>query len=374
MSITLNEKPIFIGGYERSGTTMLMLMIGSHPRITVPEVTWFYPRFRPYLHTYGDLAKEENFRVLAHDMIFGLLVPFFGVSVNQDTVMDEIMEFIPERSFEGAFAGILQWFVSKQGKPRWVEKCPQNIFHISSIMQDFPNAQIVYITRDGRDSGATYMQSRFGPTNVFAAADLWKKFQNAASYWRGELDSSQWLDVSYEKLVREPEKTLEQICEFLGEDYSPSMLDFHKGSYAQARGEVPDHAPIATPVTDKLIGEYKQYLSVQEQQIFAGVAGEELTELGYDVDVEPLMTSNEDASRLLEMDMRTRAAIFDLMGHQFEFSNFNEGLVERWGERKQQGVWSDSDRPENQDPRTRLWMDMIEEGAYWKSKFGTNPS
>ena len=83
MAITLDEAPIFIGGYERSGTTMLMLMIGSHPRITVPEVTWYYPRFRAYLHTYGDISSEENFRVLLHEMMFGLLIPFFGIEVER---------------------------------------------------------------------------------------------------------------------------------------------------------------------------------------------------------------------------------------------------------------------------------------------------
>jgi len=60
MAILLKERPVFTMGYERSGTTMLMLMIGAHPRIAVPEVTWYYPRFRPYLYTYGDLSKEEK--------------------------------------------------------------------------------------------------------------------------------------------------------------------------------------------------------------------------------------------------------------------------------------------------------------------------
>ncbi len=60
MAITLTERPIFIVGQERSGTTLLMVMLGCHPRIAVPEAAWWYPRFRGYLHTYGKLADTAR--------------------------------------------------------------------------------------------------------------------------------------------------------------------------------------------------------------------------------------------------------------------------------------------------------------------------
>ena len=71
--------------------------------------------------------------------------------------------------------------------------------------------------------------------------------------------------------------------------------------------------------------------------------------------------------------MRTRAANFDLMGHQYAFSRFNEWLVERWEERRQEGVWKESDRPKDQDRNARLWMETIAEQARLKTRFGTHP-
>ena len=65
MPIHLKEKPIIMIGAERSGTTLVMAQLGCHRRIAVPEVVWYYSRFRPYLFTYGDLRLEENFRTLA---------------------------------------------------------------------------------------------------------------------------------------------------------------------------------------------------------------------------------------------------------------------------------------------------------------------
>jgi hypothetical protein len=40
MAVHLAEKPVFIVGQERSGTTLLMAMLGCHSRIAVPEVAW----------------------------------------------------------------------------------------------------------------------------------------------------------------------------------------------------------------------------------------------------------------------------------------------------------------------------------------------
>ena len=80
MTVTPHERPIFIIGSERSGTTLVLAILACHPRIAVPEVTWYYPRFRPYLHTYGDLGNIENFNTLAHEMAHGLRVPYWRMA------------------------------------------------------------------------------------------------------------------------------------------------------------------------------------------------------------------------------------------------------------------------------------------------------
>lgn len=123
MAIVLKERPIFVVGTERSGTTLLMVMLGCHPRIAVPEVARYYPRFRPYLYTYGDLSDDENFRTLAEEMIFGLKIPFWGMKVNPKTIVDEIVSEVRERSFAGIYCAMLERYAQEAGnKPRWGEK------------------------------------------------------------------------------------------------------------------------------------------------------------------------------------------------------------------------------------------------------------
>ena len=119
MSIKSKERPIFVLGAERSGTTLLMAMLGQHKRISVPEVVWYYPRFRPYLHTYGDLSRPENFRTLAAEMVFGLKTPFWGMPVNPAAIVDEIVARALEQSFAGIFAAMIEKYAEHEGKPRW---------------------------------------------------------------------------------------------------------------------------------------------------------------------------------------------------------------------------------------------------------------
>lgn len=341
MAIHLSEKPIFVIGPERSGTTLLMTMLGSHPRISVPEVAWLYPRFHPYLHTYGDLRKTENLRVLAEEMIFGLKTPFWGLDVNPKTVVDDVLSHIREESFAGVYGAMLNWYAQHEAKPRWGEKTPYNLFFIEAILKDFPNAQFIYLIRDGRDASAEYLESAFGPTNIYCAATIWKLCQDAVKPWREKLDLAQWLDVSYETLVREPQAVLDKVCHFLTENYSPEMLAFYKSDIAQRRAATKDHKPLGDPVSDRYIGIYKNLLSLRDQQIFAAVAGEELTALEYEVEVEPLQLTQKQKDLYTELDGRIRAATLDAPEGHIVYESYNDWLCDRREERKRRGIWEE---------------------------------
>lgn len=347
MSIVLKEKPIIMIGAERSGTTLVMAMIGCHPRIAVPEVVWYYSRFRPYLHTYGDLGNNDNFYTLADEMVHGLKTPYWGMNVNPRTIRDEIVGMARERSFAGLYCAMFEYYAKTQGnKPRWGEKTPYNLFFVGSILEDFPNAQFIYITRDGRDASVDYMKSSFGPTNIFCAAEIWAMCQNAVTPWREKLTPhGQWMDVKYERLVREPIAVLQEICSFLGEEFEPAMLEFHKTDLAKARGATHDHKPLGHPVSDKYIGIYKDLLSKREQRIFAHVAGHELVTSGYDMDVTPEPVSVEDELKYREWDGRIRACTLDGPEGHIVYESYNDWLIDQREVRRQKGLWSEMDIP-----------------------------
>ncbi|BAE50660.1 sulfotransferase family protein [Paramagnetospirillum magneticum] len=372
MPVTLSQRPIFVIGPERSGTTLVMAMLGNHPDIAVPEVAWFYPRFRPYVHTHGDLSEGTNFRALVEEMIFGLKTPFFDLPVNPRTIVDELVAEAPERSFAGAYAAILGRYARHAGKPRWGEKTPYNLFFVDQILEDFPNAQFVVITRDGRDASADYLESSFGPTNILAAAEIWALNQRTIAAARAKVAPGQWFDVRYETLVRQPEAELKRIAAFLGVEYSPAFLEFHTTSIAQARGAQRDHAPLGHPVSDRYIGIHKTLLSLRDQRVFAAIAGRELAEAGYELDVEPQPPTEAEARRWRDYDARIRAATLDSEDGHVVYESYNDWLADQREARRRKGLWTDHPSPTPfpiGTPHEEL-VQGFRAWRHWKEAFG----
>jgi hypothetical protein len=336
----MNKKgPFFIVGSERSGTTLLMVILGAHSRLSVPEVTWYYPRFRAFLNTYGNLREPAAFRTLVSEMVFGLKTPFFGKAWNPRTIVDEIVTSAEEPSFRGSFAAILSRVATEEGKVRWGEKTPHNLYYVREILEDFPDARFVHLIRDGRDVAVEQIRSAFGPTNVFTAAGIWKRTHEAAARWRAELGADQWLDVRYETLVAEPEREVRRVLDFLGEAYESATLEFHRGEIAQRRAQTRDHRPLGGPVSVKYTGLFRHYLSQWEQEVFAGVAGGELQQAGYELGVEPRILPDEEAALYNEWDQRVRAATLDGPQGHIVYESYNDWLADQREERRRAGVW-----------------------------------
>jgi hypothetical protein len=348
MTVSLDERPIFIIGSERSGTTLVLAILACHPRIAVPEVTWYYPRFRPYLHTYGDLQNIENFNTLAHEMAYGLRVPFWRMEdVNADTFGTEIAARAAEieQSYVGVFAAMFERYARYVNKPRWGEKTPGNVFYVEKILQDFPNAQFIYIYRDCRDASAEFIDSQFGPTNAYSAAVMWHDGQQAVKPFRQSLAADQWFNICYEDFVRNPVQSLKNMCAFLGEDYDDALMEFHTTPIAQRRGKTKDNWALAHPITDRHVGIYKNQLSLDQQGVMTWVAGDMMRELGYADLVEPLELGNEQVELAVEMDGRFRAATLDAPHGWITFESYGDQLIDTREARRQDRIWSEHPVP-----------------------------
>jgi len=348
MSVTLDERPVFIIGSERSGTTLVLAILACHPRIAVPEVTWYYPRFRPYLHTYGDLGDLANFNTLAHEMAYGLRVPLWNMAdANPATFGDEIatraLDF--EQSFGGVFSAMFARYCDTVDKPRWGEKTPGNVFYIEQILQDFPNAQFLYIYRDCRDASAEFIDSQFGPTDAYSAALMWRDGQQAVKPYREGLPADQWFNICYEDFVRDPVTMLQDMCRFLGEDYDDALMEFHTTPVAQRRGKTKDNWALAHPISDRHIGIYRRQLSLEQQAIMSWVAGDMMRELGYEDLEEPMQLSEAQIELGKEMDGRLRAATLDAPHGWITFESYGDWLIDQREVRRNAGIWSEHPNP-----------------------------
>ncbi|MGI8658264.1 MAG: sulfotransferase family protein [Candidatus Limnocylindria bacterium] len=246
------EGPIFIGGPDRCGKTMLAAILGSHSRIAIPIVgsnlwTFFYGQ-------YGDLNDDANFdRCLAalmrykHALFLKPEVPRLRAELPRDG-----------RSYAGLFERIHAHFAERAGKPRWGDQTGLIERYADQVLGSYPGAVMLHMVRDPRDRyEASLKLWPDGRARAGGAAARW-----AYSVRLGERNLRRHPDryrmVRYEDLVSDPERTVRGLLELLGEAYEPPMLlmgDAPTYRRRLAGGEEP--APDRTLISDEHIGDYE---------------------------------------------------------------------------------------------------------------------
>lgn len=116
MSDYFFDKPIFIIGAARSGTTLLGEILSQHKDIAY----WLEPK---YIWRYNKPRSKHDER-----------------TANETS--DKTIKYIRKRFYS---------YLIKNKKNRFLEKTPSNVFRVSFINKVFPNALFVVIIRDGRD-------------------------------------------------------------------------------------------------------------------------------------------------------------------------------------------------------------------------------
>ena len=88
--------PLFMFGFERSGTTLLSMMVGAHPEIAVPlTVTGLWYRYAVRLAAYHDLATQEDLERLVTDLLAEERISLWDVTLKPG----EILEHLPPGSY-----------------------------------------------------------------------------------------------------------------------------------------------------------------------------------------------------------------------------------------------------------------------------------
>ncbi len=119
------------------------------------------------------------------------------------------------------------------GAPRWVEKTPRHLEVPELITDTWPAARIVRIVRDPRDAAVSLTKVPFGTPSLLTNLSVLARMNEAAADFYRESDRV--LTVRYEDLVAEPERELRRICEFIGVEYEPGMVEDRRGATERGR-------------------------------------------------------------------------------------------------------------------------------------------
>ena len=166
-----------------------------------------------------------------------------------------------------------------EGKARWGDKTPYYSLHVPLIKKMFPDAQILHIMRDGRDCALSMLGrgKDLDIHNIYQAATIWKQYVDAGQAAGRLLDSSQYYEFHYEDLLQNPSESVSGICDFLGEDFSESVINFRKASCS---GKTP---LLQKPIQTGNSGKWKNRMSTRQIRVFEYIAGDTLAANGYTV-------------------------------------------------------------------------------------------
>ncbi|MET0423831.1 MAG: sulfotransferase [Actinoplanes sp.] len=272
-----SDRPIFVVGCPRSGTTMLQLMLHAHPRIAIPPETRFLLDAYRRRHEFGDLTDAGRRRELAH-WITG--TPQFGdLGLDPAAVADAIVAAPP--TLGSGLGTVFRLYADRFGKPRWGDKRPAYLRHVPQLRRLFPDAQFINIMRDGRDCVASLKETPWRPPDFGELIDHWARSADASMRAEREYGPDVYHQVRYEDLVADPEKYLRAVCRFLGEDYDPAMARPDE----VARVAVPSykkwHTRTHAAVGTDRVSSWPERLTPAEVEECEAVFGSRLARFGY---------------------------------------------------------------------------------------------
>lgn len=271
-----HPEPLFILGAPRSGTSLLSRMLGSHPAIAVPDETKIFEAFVRLLPLYGDLREPGRLRRLARDVVGWRWIR----RLPDPPGLDEVLAKVARPDLCGVFEALLLTWTERQGKPRWGEKSPNNLFYWPLLEAAFPTALVVHIVRDGRDVALSQIAAPFGPKTMAAAADRWVRHIDMIRAIGRRIGPGRYVEIRYEDLLAEPEATITRVLELVGEPFDPVMLQFHRNARPVGTDPLND-VNILKPLQVGNTGKWAADVSPEQLAVFESIAGPTLDACGY---------------------------------------------------------------------------------------------
>jgi hypothetical protein len=134
----------------------------------------------------------------------------------------------PPTDVPSAVRTVYATYARHHGKTRFADKTPSYVLNIGLLASTFPEARFVHLIRDGRDVALSYLDADFGSKTLGQAAVYWDRFVRAGRAAGARIGPSRYREIRYEDLVAEPERTLSEVCDFVGIAFDDRMLRFHE--------------------------------------------------------------------------------------------------------------------------------------------------
>lgn len=249
------ERPLFITGLPRSGTTFLHELLAQDPAHRAP-LTWevrrpspppalsgagravrireaerelrsfamMAPRFKR-IHPMGACLPQECIEILSYTLFSARFHTSYFVPAYQTWL--DAQDMAPAYAWHKRFVQHLQW---GDARDRWVLKAPAHLFALDALLRIYPDAVIVQTHRHPTSvigsmlSMTTVLQEAFssGRDRHVVALDVirrWSMMMERAMRERARAEQGlgcTFIDVDYGDLTRAPVNTVRRIYRRLG--------------------------------------------------------------------------------------------------------------------------------------------------------------
>ncbi|GAT66504.1 sulfotransferase [Planomonospora sphaerica] len=280
-----SDRPIFVIGCPRSGTTMLQLMLHAHPRIAVPPETRFMLAAYQRRLNFGDLDDPTRRHELAEWLVERRQNRFQDLGLDAAEVTREIVD--GPGTIGSALGIVLRAYAARFGKPRWGDKRPSYFKSVDVLLRLFPDAQFVHLIRDGRDCVASLKEMPWYNKDISHAIAIWAEAMDFARERAPKLPAGSYHELRYERLTRDPETELRGLCDFLGEDFDPAMCEPSRVAGVAVPEHKTWHVNTHEQVTTARSGSWRDRLKPWEVSLCESVLGDRLEDFGYELSGAP---------------------------------------------------------------------------------------
>jgi tetratricopeptide (TPR) repeat protein len=227
------ERPVFVVGLPRSGTSLTEQVLASHPRVFGAGELW--------------LAQDT----------FELLPAKTGRPGTQPI---ECVQELDRQSIARIAGGYLEKLAAlNSSADRIVDKLPENTHYLGLIATLFPRAKLIHCRRDPRDVALSCWMTNFAHVrwacDVDHIAGRIHEYQRLMEHWRRVLPIPLF-EFDYETLVDDLEGTARQLVAWCGLEWDAACLEFHK---TQRAVRSPSAGQVRQPVYKSSVGRWRNY-------------------------------------------------------------------------------------------------------------------
>jgi hypothetical protein len=291
---------VFIAGLPRTGSTLTHRILNRSPLVRLAGETHFLgvrnfaDRRRGAGERFaaaGDLRTEDGLQRIVTAIYASSGKSFwsrFAATVDRDVFERRLRD--GERSNRGLFEAAMRSFAG--GRPVAGDKTPEHIHAVPTLLAWFPDARVIHTFRDPRAIYVSLRQKereetistfgrlarRTGPLfELYASTSLafrWRQMARLHRRYAAAFPGRYRLQ-RFEDLLADPERAVEDLCDFIGVPFDADMLEqvVHNSSYAPKRSGAGIDRAAADRWRGRLPRTTERWLSL--------LCGREFEEFGY---------------------------------------------------------------------------------------------